>query len=99
MRKSILNISLLAGILLLISCGNDSEKSQQAAGAQAQQAKPYPVIEIITKTVEGNTSYPVNIEGIVNSEIRAKVSGYINKVMVDEGEKVTMLVMPVMLNN
>ena len=88
MRKSILNISLLAGILLLISCGNDSEKSQQAAGAQAQQAKPYPVIEIITKTVEGNTSYPVNIEGIVNSEIRAKVSGYINKVMVDEGEKV-----------
>ena len=49
MRKSILNISLLAGILLLISCGNDSEKSQQAAGAQAQQAKPYPVIEIITK--------------------------------------------------
>ncbi|MCL6217951.1 efflux RND transporter periplasmic adaptor subunit [Zunongwangia pacifica] len=88
MRKIKTYIGLAAGILMLISCGNEGEKSQQAASAQAQQAQPYPVIEITTKTVEGSTSYPANIEGIVNSEIRAKVSGYINKVMVDEGEKV-----------
>lgn len=48
-----------------------------------------PVVEIPTKTVTGFSSYPVSIQGIVNSDVRAKVGGYITDVLVDEGEKVS----------
>ena len=86
MRKLLVNISLLAGVLLLVSCGNENKNSQQQA--QAQQAQPYPVITVPTETVTGYKSYPTSIQGIVNIQVRAKVQGYIQEVLVDEGEKV-----------
>lgn len=49
---------------------------------------PYPVVEIPLRTVTSYTSYPVSIDGVVNSAIRAKVPGYITAVLVDEGEAV-----------
>lgn len=70
----------------LVSCGNNDKNNQQTAGAP--QAMPYPVITIPAKTVTGFTSYPTSIEGIVNSGVRAKVQGYIQEVLVDEGQKV-----------
>lgn len=70
--------------LTLGACGGKPE--QQGA---AQQALPFPVVKVGTKEVIGHNSYPASIEGIVNSDIRAKVSGYIKEVLVDEGEKVT----------
>ena len=82
MRKLLVNISLLAGVLLLVSCGNEDKNSQQQA--QAQQAKPFPVITVPTETVTGYNSYPTSIEGVVNSQVRAKVQGYIQEVLVDE---------------
>ncbi|MBW2960231.1 efflux RND transporter periplasmic adaptor subunit [Mesonia aestuariivivens] len=87
MKKTLKYISLFAGILFLVSCGDDKQAQQQGQ-AQAQQAKPFPVITVPTKTLTGYNSYPTSIEGIVNSEVRAKVQGYIQEVLVDEGEKV-----------
>lgn len=75
---------ILFGSLLLASC----QGGDQQSGQMGQGPMPYPVIEIPTKTVTGFNSYPVSIEGVVNSEVRAKVSGYITEVLVDEGEKV-----------
>ncbi|CAL68337.1 efflux RND transporter periplasmic adaptor subunit [Christiangramia forsetii] len=86
MKRNIQYIALLATTLLMMSCGKDGKSQAQAA--PAQQAMPYPVTEVPTKTVTGYTSYPVSIEGIINSEVRAKVSGYITNVLVDEGQKV-----------
>ncbi|OYX25234.1 MAG: efflux transporter periplasmic adaptor subunit [Flavobacteriales bacterium 32-35-8] len=71
-------------LFLLSSCGN-KDANQQAAQTQAA---PFPVSQLQTKTVTGSQEYPTNIEGIVNSDVRAKVSGYIQKVYVDEGQKV-----------
>lgn len=80
-------ITALLGIcILVVSCGKD-EKSGQA-GAVAQRTPQLPVITIPTKTVTGYTIYPTSIEGIINSEVRAKISGYITDVLVDEGQKV-----------
>lgn len=77
----------LLGILILTSsCGN-SEEGQAQAAAQ-QQTPTLPVIEIPARTVTGYNSYPTSIEGIVNSNVRAKIQGYIQEVLVDEGEKV-----------
>lgn len=77
-------IPLIAFSLLLASCGN--KKNDPATSAT--QALPFPVIEVPTRDVVGQTTYPVSIEGIVNSEVRAKISGYITDVLVDEGDYV-----------
>lgn len=52
-------------------------------------AAPYPVVDVPLQTVTGYTTYPVSIEGTINSAVRAKVSGYITEVLVDEGQKVS----------
>jgi membrane fusion protein (multidrug efflux system) len=75
----------LALLLVVTSCGN-GEASKN--GAIAHGALSLPVVEVPTKTLAGYTSYPTSIEGRVNSEVRAKISGYITDVLVDEGQKV-----------
>ena len=80
-------IPALLGICILVaSCGK--EEKSEPAGAVAQRTPQLPVITIPTKTVTGFTIYPTSIEGIINSEVRAKISGYITDVLVDVGQKV-----------
>ncbi|MFD2517268.1 efflux RND transporter periplasmic adaptor subunit [Salinimicrobium flavum] len=81
--KKISFITIVLGILLLVSCKNEEQQAQQ------QGAMPLPVVEVPVRTVTGFTSYPVSIEGTVNSAVRAKVPGYITDVLVDAGEKVS----------
>ncbi|TQI69219.1 membrane fusion protein (multidrug efflux system) [Gramella sp. Hel_I_59] len=84
--KKLLSISgIFVLILVLAGCGNEGESQAQTA---KPQAKPFPVTEVPQRTLTGYTTYPVNIEGIINSEVRAKVSGYITDVLVDEGQEV-----------
>lgn len=68
---------------LFISC-QPAEQEQVVQGPAS-----YPVVEVPLKTVTGYTTYPVSIEGTINSRVRAKTSGYITEVLVDEGEKVS----------
>lgn len=70
-------------IVILSSCGNNKDNQQ----AQ-RPPETFPVAQIKYKTITGYQEYPTNIEGIVNSHVRAKISGYIQKVFVDEGQKV-----------
>ncbi|PJX24465.1 efflux transporter periplasmic adaptor subunit [Psychroflexus sp. S27] len=80
MKKNILSFVFLCA--LFVSCGDD-QPQQQARGPMQ-----VPVIELPTKTLTDFNTYPVSIEGVVNSEVRPKVSGYITKVVVDEGQSV-----------
>ncbi|AEH00732.1 efflux RND transporter periplasmic adaptor subunit [Lacinutrix sp. 5H-3-7-4] len=83
----IISILTIASVFLaLASCADN--KNAQAAAAKQQQALPFPVTQLQTKTVTGYTEYPTTIEGKVNSDVRAKTSGYVEKVYVDEGQKV-----------
>ncbi len=76
--------SALAGFsLFFTSCGNDGQQGQQAP-----QAMPYPVVTVPSQTVTAYASYPTSLQGTVDSEVRAKTSGYITDVLVDAGEKV-----------
>jgi len=74
-------IPLLACGFLLASCHQQKEQ-------QAPAAPSFPVIEIPSRDVTGESAYPVSIEGIINNEVRAKISGYITNVLVDEGQHV-----------
>jgi membrane fusion protein (multidrug efflux system) len=77
-------ILLLSVFLVVISC-SDKQDNQQAS---QKPPSPFPVTQLQLKTVTGFTEYPATIEGIINSDVRAKTSGYIQKVLVDEGQKV-----------
>lgn len=86
-KKSLFNsLRIALGILLLFSSCGDDKSTQLAQGPQ--QVPALPVVTIPTKTVTAYTTYPASIEGIVNSQVNAKISGYITDVLVDEGQKV-----------
>lgn len=76
-------LGLVVSLFLLAACHNNQQGQQHV-----QSVMPYPVITVPLKTVTGYTSFPVRIEGTINSIVRAKVSGYITNVMIDEGQKV-----------
>lgn len=72
-------------LLVITACGNDEASSNTT---NQPSAMALPVVNVPTKTVTTYKAYPARIEGVVNSEVRAKISGYITDVLVDEGQKV-----------
>jgi len=76
------HLSIFVFILWISAC---SPKKQGPPNAQRPTV---PVVDIPVKSVTGYSVYPVSIEGTINSAVRAKVSGYITAVLVDEGQKV-----------
>ncbi|APZ47470.1 efflux transporter periplasmic adaptor subunit [Polaribacter reichenbachii] len=83
-HNSIYTILSLSVFLMIVSCAKTEQKQAMAAAP----VLPFPVTQLEAQTVTGYTDYPATIEGIVNSDVRAKTSGYIEKVYVDEGQKV-----------
>jgi membrane fusion protein (multidrug efflux system) len=81
--RNLSHIIVLGAITLLLNCGGKEEAQQKPQGPILFQVTTVP-----EQTVTGYTSYPTSIEGINNSEVRAKISGYITDVLVDEGQKV-----------
>lgn len=79
-------IILIIPVLLFTACGDGDGNTNN--NPIAGGAKPFEVVTIPTKDITSYTTYPASIEGIVNSEVRAKISGYIIDVLVDEGQKV-----------
>src|SRR5690554_4355519 len=77
------HLGFLACTAIFISCAENKQEQQMGMGPQA-----VPVIEIPVKDVLAFTSYPASVEGTINSQVRAKVSGYITDVLVDEGQAV-----------
>ncbi|WP_116105918.1 efflux RND transporter periplasmic adaptor subunit [Lewinella sp. IMCC34191] len=68
----------------LASCTDDSE-SQAAAPPPPARAS---VTSVARRTVTSFNEYPARLTGIVTSEVRAKIAGYITDVLVDEGDHV-----------
>ena len=74
------------GIILMmvtaISCSN-APKAGQAGGAGA--VKEYPVIEVKSHSTQLFKEYPTKLQGQQTVEIRSKIAGYIEQILVDEG--------------
>lgn len=75
---------LIISFLFLLNMACQQKQQQQ----RRQNTPQLPVIPVSSQDVTTYRTYPTNIQGIVSSEIRAKVSGYINQVLVNEGERV-----------
>jgi len=83
MKKRTL-LGALGALLIAASCG---KKEEQAAMA-APPPMPFPVQTIERQDATVYEEYTANLEGQQNVEIRPKVSGYIQKIYVDEGQVV-----------
>lgn len=74
---------LIAAVsLFLTSCGGE----KQGAGFNDNE---YPVRTIEAQGSSSETLYPATIRGVQDVEIRPKVSGFITKLLVKEGQRVT----------
>lgn len=72
---------LMVSAALLTACGN---KSQQMGEASSD----YAVVTLQSQEADLKTTYPATIKGMQDIEIRPKVSGYLTKLLVDEGSTV-----------
>ncbi len=89
MKRSLYSFAVILTVLSVVACGNNKKGTQK--GAQAARARVMPVTTTKIPTGDYTTykSYPATIEGIINSAVRPKISGYITKVLVDQGQKVS----------
>ncbi|GAA3651151.1 efflux RND transporter periplasmic adaptor subunit [Flavivirga jejuensis] len=77
----ILGVGLFIG-LLSISCNTNKAPNRIETIAE------YKVLKLAPETIELYDEFPATIEGVENIEIRPKIEGFIEKVLVDEGEYV-----------
>ncbi len=83
-KKNLLGLlGLAAAACVVTSCGGD--KQQQQVGAAPQQVE---TMTIALSSTEINATYPATIKGKTDVEIRPQVSGFITRVLVDEGQHV-----------
>jgi membrane fusion protein, multidrug efflux system len=78
---TIFTLSLVAGTLLLQRCTQSSGEIAAAAPA----AQQFPVLVLKQEAATTYQEFSTAIEGIQDIEIRPQVSGYIERILVDEG--------------
>lgn len=83
-----LNTALLLIGIGCISIFSSCKQSADQSGVQQRPPMTVPTIQVERQNVVSHRDYPATIEGTVNSAVRAKVSGYITQVLVDEGAQV-----------
>lgn len=77
--KTIQLLSLLSGMLLFEACSPTQSQTQEGT------IQEYPVSTLQAKDAVLNTDYTATIQGQQNIEIRPKVDGFVEQILVDEG--------------
>ncbi|MCH5222787.1 MAG: efflux RND transporter periplasmic adaptor subunit [Muribaculaceae bacterium] len=80
-------LSIVIGTALISSCG-DKNQQQQQAGA-AQQAPQLAVLTVSETDANLESAIPATLEGENDVEIRPQVTGFLTKVLVDNGQRVS----------
>jgi membrane fusion protein (multidrug efflux system) len=80
MNTRILTISAIIG--LLSGCGGKTEEAPQ------KPIGTYKVVALEKKNTTLLAVYPASLEGIMDIDIRPKIDGYIDQILVDEGQEV-----------
>ncbi|MFD2600693.1 efflux RND transporter periplasmic adaptor subunit [Flavobacterium suzhouense] len=75
-------LGAVSALVIIASCGKKQEQAP-AAGPM-----PFPVQTVTQQDATVFEEYTANLEGQQNVEIRPKVSGFIQKIYVDEGQQV-----------
>ncbi|MGI4740520.1 MAG: efflux RND transporter periplasmic adaptor subunit [Janthinobacterium lividum] len=87
--QSRLAASLLSMLVVAGACNSKKEEAgAAAAGAPAAPVKDYPVLTLEPQPATLHSDYPTVLQGQSNVDIRPKVEGFIDQVLVDEGARV-----------
>lgn len=81
--EQIRKFSLILLALTIFSCAQKPQGGTQ--GGAAGQVKEYPVIAVTLQSTTLFKDYPTKLEGQQTVEIRSKIAGYIEQILVDEG--------------
>jgi len=79
------NFKILSFLLALVLAASCSDKQQATDG----QVKEYAVLKVKEDSVTLYKGYPTTMQGIQTVEIRPRIAGYIERILVDEGAHVT----------
>ena len=74
-------LAILSPVLFFVSCGDTLNR------AEKKNIK-FPVVTVIKKDTVLNSEYITEVHAVKNVEIRARVSGFLDKIFVDEGQEV-----------
>jgi len=74
---------MYGAVLYLAACAS------KANNLQAPSAQSLPVVKLDTASVTTWQEYPATVQGTVNVEIRPQVSGYLEKILVEDGAYVS----------
>jgi membrane fusion protein, multidrug efflux system len=80
-RISVLLLSIVAMLFLLVSCHQGQQNGRAGMGAP----KEYPVITIGYESTTLVKEYTALLKGQQTVEIRSRIAGYIEQILVDEG--------------
>jgi RND family efflux transporter MFP subunit len=76
--------TITIGLVLMLASACKNEKESQ----QNDDALVLPVVKLLPRDTVLKQDYVASIQACRNVELRAKVSGYINRILVDEGQRV-----------
>ncbi len=77
-------IGLILMMLMAVSCTNKHKGGQPGDG----QVKEYPVMAVTLQSTQLFKDYTTSLKGQQTVEIRSKIAGYIEQILVDEGAHV-----------
>lgn len=80
--KNLLTVSTLLTSVWLVGCSGGETKTDQP------EKLTLPVVQLSRKSTTLQREYVTNLEAVRNVEIRARVSGFLEKIHVDEGQAV-----------
>ncbi|NMM48288.1 efflux RND transporter periplasmic adaptor subunit [Flammeovirgaceae bacterium KN852] len=75
------SLQIFIVILLLTSCGKKNDNT-------TVPRRSFPVVKVDQRDINGYFIFPSEISGVINIEVKPKISGYIEQVFVDEGQTV-----------
>jgi membrane fusion protein (multidrug efflux system) len=80
-------LSRRLGVIVLFLVAFSCSKKQQAGGPNGDptQVKEYPVMTTTPQSTQLFKDFPTQLQGQQTVEIRPKISGYIDQILVDEG--------------
>jgi len=84
MRKHLVFLAMLIAVAVYVSGCNEAQGTQAAPPPQS-----LPVLPINNSSTTTYLEYSATVEGKTNVEIRPQVSGYLDKIFVEEGAYVT----------
>lgn len=74
---------VLSSLVLIGACGD-----KQQGGGYSDQIETYPTLSIQNEKVKIYSEYPVALQGIKDVELRPKIDGFVQSILVDEGQYV-----------